>query len=305
MECLVLLNGDSGTAKTADLAELQSHISTEFGRAKHRVSFIRIDELGMEAALKSARASEAEMLVAGGGDGTVSALAEVAWESGKMLGVLPCGTMNLYANTLKMPNDIFEAVTALARGREGSADIATANGAPFINQFAIGFHPRAVKLRNKMNYGSRVGKIWATLKALMSVMTDPPSMGVEMTLDGGPSNAVTVTALSVSNNLLGTGRELFADQYDGHRLGVYRAPRVTPAEAVKLIMDLIIGSWAWNEKVEINEARRVVLHISGKRGNRKALKDGELIDLEDTIEFEMHESALRVQLPVINGVGHG
>jgi diacylglycerol kinase family enzyme len=303
VDCLVLLNGDSGTAKTADLAGLQSHILAEFQRAGHRVSFIRIDETGMKEALESARDSRAEMLVAGGGDGTVSALAEIAWESSKVLGVLPCGTMNLYANTLKMPNDLFEAVTALANGHEGTADIATANGAPFINQFAIGFHPRAVRLRNRMNYGSRVGKIWATLKALMSVMTDPPSMRVEMTLDDGPSKALTVTALSVSNNLLGTGRELYADRYDGHCLGVYRAPRVTPGEAVKLIMDLIIGSWAWNEKVEIEEARHVVLRIPGKRGNGKALRDGELIDLATTIEFKIHENALKVQLPAINGAG--
>lgn len=297
MECLILLNGESGTLKTTDLDVFENHISSEFDRAGHAVSIIRIDDMGMENALAIARDSQADMLIAAGGDGTVSALAELAWKSGRVLGVLPCGTMNLYANTLKMPSDVFEAVTALVQGKEESADIATANGTPFINQYAVGFHPRAVKLRNTMNYGSRVGKIWATLKALLSVMTDPPSLAVEMTVDEKEPQAVEITALSISNNVLGTGHELFADHYNGHLLGVYRTPRVKPIEAVKLILDLITGSWAGNEKVLIENARQLTLRAPRKKSNTKALKDGELVDLPDIIEFEIHDDALRVFVP--------
>lgn len=281
MDCLVLLNGDSGTLKTTDLDVFEKHISTEFNNAGHSVTLIRIDEMGMKTALDKASSSPAELLVAAGGDGTVSALAELAWKSGRALGVLPCGTMNLYASTLKMPSDVFEAVTALARGQEDFADVATANGKLFINQYAVGFHPRAVKLRNTMNYGSRIGKIWATLKALLSVMTDPPSIAVEMSVDEKEPQIEEITALSISNNLLGTGHELFADLYNGHLLGVYRTPRVRPIEAVKLILDLIVGTWAGNEKVLIEDARQSSLRFPQKKSNAKALIDGELVDLPD------------------------
>lgn len=297
MDCLILINGDSGTFKTADLSAFQTHVSSEFESAGYTIEMVRIDEVGMDSALGIARASNAQLLIAAGGDGTVSALAELAWQSGCILGVLPGGTMNLYARTLNMPDDLFEAVSVLAKGRADTADMATANGVPFINQYSVGFHPRAVRLRNKMDYGSRIGKIWATLRAMFSVMTDPPSMLVELTRDDRDADTVRIAALSVSNNLIGTGHDLFADHYNGHVLGVYRTPRVKPIEAVGLILDLIIGRWADNDNVLIEDARKLTLRFPNKRRNAQALRDGELVELPDTIRFEIHDDDLKVWVP--------
>ncbi|WP_306257828.1 diacylglycerol kinase family protein [Pararhizobium sp. IMCC21322] len=297
MDCLILINGDSGTLKTADLSAFEAHVSSEFENSGHTIEMVRIDRVGMNSALDLVRTSKTELLIAAGGDGTVSAMAELAWESGRFLGVLPGGTMNLYARTLNMPDDLFEAVSALAQGRADTADIATANGAPFINQYAVGFHPRAVRLRNKMDYSSRIGKIWATLRAMFSVMTNPPSMLVELTRDDRGADTVRIAALSVSNNMIGTGHDLFADHYDGHVLGVYRTPRVKPIEAVRLILDLIIGRWAENDKVLIEEVRKLTLRFPKKRGSAQALRDGELVELPDTVQFEIHDDDLKVWVP--------
>lgn len=297
MDCLILINGDSGTFKTADLSAFETHVSSEFESAGHTIKMVRVDHVGMGSAIDLARASKAELLIAAGGDGTVSAMAELAWKSGRFLGVLPGGTMNLYAKTLNMPDDLFEAVSALAQGRADTADMATANGAPFINQYAVGFHPRAVRLRNKMDYGSRIGKIWATLRAMFSVMTDPPSMHVELTRDDRNADTTEIAALSVSNNVLGTGHDLFAEHYNGHVLGVYWTPRVKPIEAVKLILDLIIGRWAENDNVAIEQARKLTLRFPKKRQRAQALRDGELVELPATIQFEIHNDDLKVWVP--------
>lgn len=298
MEALALINGDSGTLKTTDMPSFESHVRSEFEKAGHAVTLIRVDRTGMAEALDQARASQAELLIAAGGDGTVSALAELAWRSNRILGVLPGGTMNLYAGTLKLPADIFAAVSALAPGEEVTADIATANGAPFINQYSVGFHPRAVKLRNRMDYGSRLGKIWATLRAMFSVMTDPPSFPARFQLNESEPRTEQITALSVSNNLLGTGHSLFADKYNGYRLGVYRTPQVKPMEAVKLILDLIVGTWAENKNVIIQEAQQLTVEFPRRRDNAKALKDGELVDLPSRVDFKIEKDALRVLLPL-------
>ncbi len=297
MDGLALINGESGTLKTCDMASFESHVRSEFEKAGHTVSIIRTDQTGMEDALEQARASQAELLIAAGGDGTVSALAELAWRSNRVLGVLPGGTMNLYASTLGSPADIFEAVSALALGKEVSADIATANGEPFINQYSVGFHPRAVKLRNKMDYASRLGKITATLRAMFSVITDPPSFPARFKADSSEPRTERITALSVSNNLLGTGHKLFADTYNGHCLGVYRTPKVNPLEAVKLILDLIVGTWAENENVTIEETQQLSVSFPRKRKSSSALKDGELVDLPSRVDFKIEKDALRVLLP--------
>nr|WP_306267764.1 diacylglycerol kinase family protein [Pararhizobium sp. IMCC3301] len=297
MEGLALINGESGTLKTCDMASLESHVRSEFEKAGHRVTIIRIDQTGMADALEQARASQAELLIAAGGDGTVSALAELAWRTNRLLGVLPGGTMNLYASTLRSPADIFEAVSALAKGREVLADIATANGEPFINQYSVGFHPRAVKLRNKMDYASRLGKITATLRAMFSVITDPPSFPAHFTVNATKPHTERITALSVSNNLLGAGHNLFADTYNGHCLGVYRTPKVNPLEAVKLILDLIVGTWTENRNVTIEETQKMSVSFPRKRKNSSALKDGELVDLPSRVDFKIEKDALRVLLP--------
>lgn len=297
MDCLILINGDSGTFKTADLSAFETHVSSEFESAGYTMEMVRIDEVGMDSALSLARSSTAELLIAAGGDGTVSALAELAWKSDRFLGVLPGGTMNLYARTLNMPDDLFEAASALAQGRADTADMATANGVSFINQYSVGFHPRAVRLRNKMDYESRIGKIWATLRAMFSVMTDPPSMLVELTRDDQDAETVEFSALSVSNNVIGTGHDLFADYYNGHVLGVYRTPRVHQIEAVRLIFDLITGKWAENDNVLIEESRKLTLRFPKKRRRAQALRDGELVDLPDMIQFEIHDNDLKVWVP--------
>ncbi len=69
MDGLALINGESGTLKTCDMASFESHVRSEFEKAGHTVSIIRTDQTGMEDALEQARASQAELLIAAGGDG--------------------------------------------------------------------------------------------------------------------------------------------------------------------------------------------------------------------------------------------
>ncbi|WP_407815538.1 diacylglycerol kinase family protein, partial [Staphylococcus aureus] len=55
-----------------------------------------------------------EGIIAGGGDGTISAAAGIAWKQGIALGIVPAGTMNLFARSLKLPLDIRQALETLA-----------------------------------------------------------------------------------------------------------------------------------------------------------------------------------------------
>ena len=54
-----------------------------------------------------------EMIVAGGGDGTISLVASALIGSGKVLGVLPLGTLNHFAKDLRIPIDFEEAAQNL------------------------------------------------------------------------------------------------------------------------------------------------------------------------------------------------
>ena len=58
-------------------------------------------------------ASTDQPSVAAGGDGTISAAAAVAFEAGVPLGVVPAGTMNLFARSLAIPMTMRGAAEAL------------------------------------------------------------------------------------------------------------------------------------------------------------------------------------------------
>ncbi len=51
---------------------------------------------------RAARRDDIDGIVAGGGDGTISAAASIAWKNGVALGVVPAGTMNLFARSLRV-----------------------------------------------------------------------------------------------------------------------------------------------------------------------------------------------------------
>ena len=297
LRALALINGGSGLMKTTDVSGFVDELVSRFSDAGHSVEPVLIEQVGMSNALAKCASSDAEMLIAVGGDGTISAVAEVAWKNKKILCAFPGGTMNLYANTLGIPIDLSQAVEHLSTGRLGSADIATANGQPFINQYTIGFQPRAVQLRNRMNYASRVGKVLATLRAMANVMTDPPSFPVVIEFEDGTIQQQRSSALSIANNVLAESNKLYANSIEGNVLAFYRTPSVSTMQALRLILDLVMGTWAENDNVDLDEVKRLFLRFPKKSKKAKALRDGELVDLPDVIEFEIHHKALNVWLP--------
>src|SRR5690606_39913243 len=70
-------------------------------------------DLGSDVAAalrKAATTDGVDAILAGGGDGTISTAAGIAYETGMPLAVLPAGTMNLFARALKVPLVLDEAL---------------------------------------------------------------------------------------------------------------------------------------------------------------------------------------------------
>ncbi|HBS49771.1 MAG TPA: diacylglycerol kinase [Rhodobacteraceae bacterium] len=86
-------------------------------------------------------------LVAAGGDGTVAAVAGVAWRSGTSLGVLPMGTFNFFARSLGIPEEMGEAMTVLARGQTRQVELGLMNDLVFLNNASIGLYPAILEQR--------------------------------------------------------------------------------------------------------------------------------------------------------------
>jgi len=297
MHFIGVFNKDGGTFRTTDMAAFTAtaeRIFTEAGQTLEcRVVAGRqlIEELERAA---SDAASGA--LLAGGGDGTISAAAGICFRHRIPLAVLPAGTMNLFARSLKVPLNLDQALQAIAAGQPGAVDIATANGRPFVHQYSVGMHSRLVRIREGLVYRSRWGKMLASLRAVAEALSRPLVFDIEIRTVSGIENR-RATAISVSNNVLGEGHVPYAEQVDRGVLGVYVIRPMPSAELAKLAVSLAVGTWKQHPLVSEQQVEQVTLSFPRRKASAKAVIDGELIGLDRRVELKVHNGALPVIVP--------
>jgi diacylglycerol kinase (ATP) len=93
----------------------------------------RIDDVIRE------QAGSVDLVIVGGGDGTLNAAAPALVETGLPLGVLPLGTANDFARTVSIPADLQQAADIIAAGHLRDVDLGEVNGHLFFNVASIGF----------------------------------------------------------------------------------------------------------------------------------------------------------------------
>jgi diacylglycerol kinase family enzyme len=297
MHFLAILNRDGGTLRTTDLDALSAFMRETLTKAGHTLEIETVPGREIVAALERARLrGDVEAVIAGGGDGTISAAATHMMNTGKALAVLPAGTMNLFARGLGISLTLEEAIEGFATANERTVDIATANGRPFVHQFSIGLHARMVQLRSRFEYGSRIGKIFASARAALSVLRHPPH--IDIALDIGETELrVTTTGLGISNNVFGEGHLPYAEKPDGGVLGIYIAGPANRLELLWFFLAMMVGRWKETEIVEIHECETAVLRILSPLRRERCVIDGELATLEKETVLQIQPRALRVLTP--------
>ena len=132
-----IINPKSGVERQKEIAQgieacldktKYSHEILHTQYAKHGI------ELAKEAAGKGAYA-----VVAVGGDGSVNDVVQGLLGTGTLLGIIPKGSVNGMARTMKIPLDTQEAIKVISAGNITAMDIGYANGQPFISNAGVGF----------------------------------------------------------------------------------------------------------------------------------------------------------------------
>lgn len=294
MNLYAVFNRDGGTFRTTDMDAYCAHALRAFEGAGHEIEcHVVSGDKVVETMEKAAAMNGVEGLIAGGGDGTISAASSIAWKSGIALGIVPAGTMNLFARSLKIPLDIWEAIDVLSHSHVRDVDIASANGRSFVHQFSAGLHARMVRYRNSMSFGSRLGKIRASTRAAIGVMLNPPEFEVEFNAEG-KTGLRRVSAISVSNNEFGSDALMYADDVTRGHLGFYIADPLTPAGVAKLTLDILRGRLKDNEAVTAMTVTELELHFPRHRKDVRCVIDGELLPMDRDILLKIHAGELKV-----------
>lgn len=92
----------------------------------------------LPARIEAELAAGTGRVIVGGGDGSLSAAASVLAGTGAVLGVLPLGTANDFARTLRIPDDLAAAARVIARGLVRRVDVGWTGGRAFLNAASVG-----------------------------------------------------------------------------------------------------------------------------------------------------------------------
>src|SRR5688572_26255591 len=167
MKIEVIINAHSGTDEKQDVQRRLNEAFVAHG-IEARLSLADAGAKVVELAQRAAR-SDADIIVAGGGDGTINAVASAALESGKTLGLLPFGTMNHFAKDLHIPLDLDRAIQTIVAGNVINVDVGEVNGRIFVNNSSLGLYPSIVRERQKqerLGWGKWPAYVWAAFAVL-------------------------------------------------------------------------------------------------------------------------------------------
>lgn len=151
----------------------------------------------LPARIEAELAAGAERVIVGGGDGSLSAAARVLAGTGAVLGLLPLGTANDFARTLRIPGGLAAAARVIARGRVRRVDVGWAGGRAFLNAASVGV---SSELTRRMDDGlkRRAGRL-AYPVASAAAATHPP-FRLRLEVDG------RIEELDALQLVIGNGR---------------------------------------------------------------------------------------------------
>lgn len=176
-----------------------------------------------------------EVVVAAGGDGTLNTVVQGLAGSSTALGILPAGTMNVFARELGLPfNSLKKSLDVLDAGFIKEIDLFEANGHAFMQMAGIGFDARVIEetaLGSKKVFGPM-----AYLMAAVRVLGEKPPKMTVTCADGRREKGVCV--LAGNGSLYGGQLKLFgkADNAD-EMLDVLLFTEV----GYKVVMDSLMG----------------------------------------------------------------
>jgi diacylglycerol kinase (ATP) len=262
--------------------------------AAHGVASSHRDCDGRDAmsALIAAEGPAHDLVVVGGGDGTLNAAAKGLIEAGRPLGVIPTGTANDLARTLGLPLDIEGAARVAATGRPRRIDLGSVNGEPFFNVASMGLSVEIAR-RLTSDVKRRFGKLGYAVAAAAALSRARP-LRAHIRGDGRDLRMLALQVSVGNGRFYGGGNQVSERaEIDDGRLDVYALKFVKAWRLVLMLRSLRAGEHgAWREIERLTGAEFEVR----TRRPRSVNADGEIIT-QTPARFEVLPGALDVMVP--------
>jgi diacylglycerol kinase family enzyme len=238
----------------------------------------------------------ADLLIVGGGDGSVSAAAGALAGSGTALGILPLGTLNHFARDLGIPLKLPDAAAIIARGKTRRIDVAEVNGRTFINNSAVGLYPLMVIDRDLQR--KRLGRSKRLAMLVASARTLARFNHYRLTLTVNDEQArVNTPLLFVGNNdyRIDLGAPGRRESLEDGRLSVFVMRKKTRRGLVAASIRALFNRSRPNDMVRLEGVERLL--VESRRSHLVISVDGEVESVNPPLDYRVRKGALRVIAP--------
>lgn len=294
---VVIINGGAGPGHGNDQANILRGMFAAHG-AEVDISLADDGEAIMAAA-RRALAAGATIVVAGGGDGTINAVASVLADHPETaFGVLPLGTLNHFAKDAGIPLELSRAVANVIHGAPRKVDVGEVNDRIFLNNSSLGLYPDIVRDREKqqqrLGRGKWLAACWATLSALRRY----PFLNVDLRLEDGSDYRRSTPFVFIGNNeYTMEGWNIGArTALDRGRLCLYVAQRPGRLGLLRLAWSALRGRLAQERDVDVLRTSSFEIATHDKRV--RVATDGEVTIMATPLRYRIRAGALHVIVPI-------
>lgn len=254
----------------------------------------------IDGVLDTLQAQHPRIVVAGGGDGTVTSVAARLLDSDSALGVLPLGTLNHFAKDLELPLDLDGAARVIAAGESRYVDVGEVSGRIFLNNSSLGLYPRIVVDREVARRRLHLGKWPALLRATWRALRHPHALTVTLRVDGTELRRRTPFLFIGNNRYILQGLEAGSrPSLDGGLLSLHVLREQTPIGFLWLALRTLCGRVTAERDFESHVADAFEVNATGD--SIEVACDGEVARLPLPLRYRVRPRALQVLVPTQQG----
>jgi YegS/Rv2252/BmrU family lipid kinase len=238
----------------------------------------------------------ADLVIAAGGDGTVSGVVNGLIHADVPLGIIPAGTGNGLARAMGIPLDPKEALELLVSDHAHfTLDAMQTGNKYYILNVSAGISSRAMKNTSSAEK-QRLGML-AYVRTILGDIFQPQRDTFHLRLDGRTLRVRAAEVLVANGTVLSEPPFLFGPR-ETYSDGVFEVNILTARETkdyVKLALNLLLDPQKGSDEVQdFTVHRDLRLDVPGRRVSVQA--DGELIG-QTPVEIKIVPGALKVVVP--------
>lgn len=235
-----------------------------------------------------------DILIAGGGDGTISTAANILVGSDITMMILPLGTKNNFATDLGISADPLKILSVLEQVPDiKEVDIGTVNGHCFINNATIGVYPELVREREEKSKEMGWQKWRAKIAASFIVLRRLPVMRVTVKSKDFSTELFTPFLFVGNNEYVETiGKGYSRSDLDSGKLWLCMLKSSRLWSLYAMAFELSLRGVRESEKLDTKLLEKVT--VIPRRNSITVAVDGENLKLQSPLQFEIRKKSLRV-----------